>query len=113
MGTTTHGRGQQTGVTCTAVRVDPKHLLTSDLDVCFPVNHPQALGGADSSGGAVWVERSQHMAPVPLRLWSPCFPPLFAEPISSVCFEVSVMSEPGLTPVSAPDLGSLLAEWLP
>ena len=40
------------------------------------------------------------------------FPTLCAEPVSSVCFEVSVISELGLTSLSVPALGSLLTKWL-
>lgn len=50
------------------------------------------------------------MAPVPSCLCMLIFPTPFAEPIASVCSEVSVIGELGLTPLSVPALDSLLIE---
>lgn len=77
-----------------------------------PASHPQTALDEAASGEAAWVERGHHMAPVPSCLCMLIFPTPFAEPIASVCSEVNVIGELGLTPLSVPALDSLLIEGL-
>ena len=58
-----------------AVSVELMRLLISDPYVGFPASHLQtALDERPASGGAAWVERVQHMAPMPSCLCMLMFP---------------------------------------
>ena len=58
-----------------AVTVELMCLFISDLYVGFPVSHLQtALDERPASGEAAWVERGQHMAPMPSCLCMLTFP---------------------------------------
>ena len=58
-----------------AVTVESMRLLISDPYAGFPASHLQtALDERPASGGAAWVERGQHMAPMPSCLCLLTFP---------------------------------------
>lgn len=69
------GPDSRGGAPVKAVAVEVTRLLVSGAYICFPASHPQtALDERSASGEAAWVERGQHMAPMPSCLCMLTFP---------------------------------------